>query len=158
MEGHRDILSGYNGPALAWETSTACIVKSLLRRNPSNDVVPDVATWRVGPSPNPIAFQQLKETLREGVVLTVTASDYTGFQVGAAEERLALSAGELEALVGMHRALFGWLSSPSGHQKGLQDLVWRLQFVGRLAIALGPATIGPDPSDHPIWRMFSCEQ
>lgn len=82
-----------------------------------------VFAGRVGPTPDPLALQQLEEALRNSVVVTVAPSAHAGFQVVLAKERLPFPAGELGALIGMHGDLPVRFSSPDRHQQGLQGQI-----------------------------------
>ena len=62
--------------------------------------------------------------------MAVAAPAHAGFEVVLAEEGLPLPAGELGALVGMHRDPVVGLSSPDGHQQGLQGEVRRHAGLG----------------------------
>ena len=79
-----------------------------------------VFAGRVGPTPDPLALQQLEEALRNSVVVTVASSAHAGFQVVLAKERMPFPAGELGALIEMYGDLPVRLSSPDRHQQDLQ--------------------------------------
>ena len=76
-------------------------------------------------SPDPLAFQELKEALGDGVVMTVPATAHRGFQIVLTKKRLPFMAGELATLIGMNRHLTLRLTTPYGHQQSLQGQVGR---------------------------------
>ena len=63
------------------------------------DVAEDIAACflpcGIGFSANAFTFEQLEETLRHGIVVTVTSSAHAGFQVVATQETLPFMTGEL---------------------------------------------------------------
>ena len=86
--------------------------------NVFEDVAPSIIACRVGFSPDPLAFQQLEEAFRNGVVMTVTTSAHAGFEVVLAQKRLPFPTGELGPLIGMHCDRSRRFAPPDGHQQG----------------------------------------
>lgn len=87
--------------------------------NVCEDVAPGIIACPVGSSSGPLAFQQLEEAFRNGVVVTVAAAAHAGLEIILAKERLPLATGELGTLVGMHHDRSRRFAPPDGHQQGL---------------------------------------
>ena len=75
-----------------WVVEKFDIIKHILA---SLDAVP------IGLSTDPLPFEELKETLRHSIVMTVSATAHAGFQIVHLEELLPLMAGILAALIRM---------------------------------------------------------
>ena len=59
------------------------------------DIPPGFLSVVIGFSLDALPLQQLEETLRHGIVVTVTSSAHAGFQVVATQETLPFMTGEL---------------------------------------------------------------
>ena len=67
------------------------------------------------PAPDALTFQQVEETLRNGIVMTITPSTHGVFQIVVLEERCPVHAGELGTLVGVDEYPVLRLSAPHRH-------------------------------------------
>ena len=106
---------------------------ALLRVVEEFDVIKDVSPGcllnGVNLAANPLPFEELEETLGDGVVVTIAAPAHAGNQLVRLQEELPFMTGELTALVGMNdHGRFG-LPTPERHQQGVGGQVC---FRGRL--------------------------
>ena len=62
-------------------------------------VLPCRVACDVGPSPDPLAFQELEEALCDSIIMAVSTSTHACIQIVFAEKRLPLLAGVLRALI-----------------------------------------------------------
>lgn len=89
------------------------------------DVVEDVgacvAARGVDLPAHTLALEKLEEALRDGVVVAVASPAHAADQVVLAQEGLPLMAGELTALIGVHRDGVFRPAAPQRHQQRVQD-------------------------------------
>ena len=112
-------------------------------------VLPGGIAGRVRPSPDALPLQELEDAFGDGVVVAVPASVHTRLKVALAEEGLPLPAGELGALVRMHRDPVVGLSSPDGHQQCLQGEVGGHARLSRPADDLAREQVDDDAEIRP---------
>jgi len=84
------------------------------------DVPPGLLPVVIGFALDALPLQQLEETLRHGIVVTVPTPTHAGYQVMSLQEVPPVVTAELAPLVGMHQYLLLGLTSPYRHQQGIQ--------------------------------------
>ena len=84
------------------------------------DISPGILPGWVNLAANPLALEQLEETLSHSVVMTVAPATHAADQIVIPKEPLPIMACELTALVRMHQYRVFWLPAPQSHQQSIE--------------------------------------
>ncbi|MNN53971.1 hypothetical protein D3C81_1687600 [compost metagenome] len=79
-------------------------------------ILPGLLAIRIGFTSDPLAFEELEETLRHRVIMTIPASAHAGLEPVLPQKILPVIAAKLAPLVGMNQHFLFGSPSPHRHQ------------------------------------------